>query len=101
MPRGRGAGVPVAIDNTWGTPLYFRGLRAWGEYLDPIGTKYIVGHADALLGAITCDEPAAAAVASTHEAFGLCPTARIASWRCEACARLPCAWSGIGDQGLT
>ncbi len=71
----RGAGVPVAIDNTWGTPLYFRAFEHGVNISIQSATKYIVGHADALLGAITCDEPAAAAVASTHEALGLCSTA--------------------------
>jgi len=68
----RGAGVPVAIDNTWGTPLYFRAFAHGVNISIQSATKYIVGHADALLGAVTCDEPAAAAVASTHEALGLC-----------------------------
>jgi len=69
---GRGAGVPVAIDNTWGTPLYFRAFEHGVNISIQSATKYIVGHADALLGAITCDEAAAASVASTHEAYGLC-----------------------------
>ena len=68
----RGAGVPVAIDNTWGTPLYFRAFEHGVNISIQSATKYIVGHADALIGAITCDEPAAAAVAMTHEALGLC-----------------------------
>ncbi len=68
----RGAGVPVAIDNTWGTPLYFRAFDHGVNISIQSATKYIVGHADALLGAITCDDAAAAAVASTHEAYGLC-----------------------------
>jgi len=68
----RGAGVPVAIDNTWGTPLYFRAFEHGVNISVQSATKYIVGHADALLGAITCDEAAAAAVGSTHEAYGLC-----------------------------
>ncbi len=68
----RSAGVPVAIDNTWGTPLYFRAFEHGVNISIQSATKYIVGHADALLGAITCDEAAAAAVGSTHEAYGLC-----------------------------
>jgi cysteine-S-conjugate beta-lyase len=68
----RGAGVPVAIDNTWGTPLYFRAFDHGVNISIQSATKYIVGHADALLGAITCDASSAAAVASTHEALGLC-----------------------------
>lgn len=68
----RGAGVPVAIDNTWGTPLFFPALEHGVNISIQSATKYIVGHADALLGAITCDEPTAAAVGRTHEALGLC-----------------------------
>ncbi len=68
----RDAGVPVAIDNTWGTPLYFPAFQHGVNISIQSATKYIVGHADALLGAIVCDEPAAAAVGPAHEAYGLC-----------------------------
>ncbi len=68
----RGAGVPVAIDNTWATPLYFRAFDHGVTISIQAATKYIVGHADALLGAITCDAPSARAVAAMHEALGLC-----------------------------
>ena len=68
----RGRGVPVAIDNTWATPLYFRPFDHGVNISIQAATKYIVGHADALLGAITCDASSARAVASTHEALGLC-----------------------------
>jgi len=68
----RGRGVPVAIDNTWATPLYFRAFDHGVNISIQAATKYIVGHADALLGAITCDESSARAIASTHEALGLC-----------------------------
>ena len=68
----RERGVLVAIDNTWATPLYFRPFDHGVNISIQAATKYIVGHADALLGAITCDEPSARAVASTHESLGLC-----------------------------
>ncbi len=68
----RGRGVPVAIDNTWATPLYFRAFEHGVNISIQAATKYIVGHADALLGAITCDASSARAVAATHEALGLC-----------------------------
>jgi cysteine-S-conjugate beta-lyase len=68
----RRTGVPVAIDNTWGTPLYFRAFEHGVSISIQSATKYIVGHADALLGAITCDEATAQAVALTHEALGVC-----------------------------
>lgn len=67
----RAAGIPVAIDNTWATPLYFRAFDHGVNVSLQSATKYIVGHADALLGAITCDERTAPLVASTHEALGV------------------------------
>ena len=68
----KAAGVPVAMDNTWATPLYFNAISHGVSVSIQSATKYIVGHADALLGAITCDEGTASTVASTHEALGLC-----------------------------
>ena len=68
----RSAGIPVAIDNTWGTPLYFRAFDHGVNISIQAATKYIVGHADALIGAITCDAASSRAVAATHEALGLC-----------------------------
>jgi cysteine-S-conjugate beta-lyase len=68
----REVGVPVAIDNTWGTPLYFRAFDHGVNISIQSATKYIVGHADALLGAITCDEATAQPVALTQEALGVC-----------------------------
>ena len=68
----RAAGVPVALDNTWATPLYFRAFDHGATISIHSATKYIVGHADALLGAIICDADSWAAVAATHDALGLC-----------------------------
>lgn len=46
-------GLTVLMDNTWATPLYFRPLEHGVDMAIEAGTKYIVGHADAMLGAIT------------------------------------------------
>jgi cystathionine beta-lyase len=68
----REAGIAVAIDNTWATPLYFQPFAHGVNVSIQAATKYIVGHSDALLGTITCDDAAAAIVGPTHEALGLC-----------------------------
>jgi cystathionine beta-lyase len=64
-------GVPVAMDNTWATPLFFDALGHGVNISIQSVTKYIAGHADALLGSVTCDEWTAPAVASTQEALGV------------------------------
>lgn len=52
----RARGVVTAIDNTWATPLYFRPLEAGVDVSLMAGTKYIVGHSDAMLGTIATGE---------------------------------------------
>ena len=51
-------GVTVVIDNTWGTPLYFKPFAHGVDVSVQSATKYIVGHSDAMLGAITCTKEA-------------------------------------------
>jgi cystathionine beta-lyase len=41
------------MDNTWGTPLHFKPFAHGVDVSVHSATKYIVGHADAMLGAIT------------------------------------------------
>lgn len=45
-------GAKVAIDNTWGTPLYFKSFRHGVDLSVHAATKYIVGHSDAMLGVV-------------------------------------------------
>lgn len=49
----RKLGVTVIMDNTWGTPLHFKPFAHGVDVSVHSATKYIVGHADAMLGAIT------------------------------------------------
>ncbi len=46
------AGLVVLFDNTWATPLYFRPFDHGVDVSIQAGTKYIVGHSDAMLGLI-------------------------------------------------
>lgn len=66
------AGAVVILDNTWATPLYFKPFVHGADVSIQAATKYIGGHADIMLGAITTGERTAAAVAKTHEDLGLC-----------------------------
>ncbi|ODR94324.1 cystathionine beta-lyase [Methyloceanibacter stevinii] len=67
------AGAEVILDNTWATPLFFRPFDHGVDVVVHAATKYIVGHADAMLGVITTSESATAPVAKTHDILGLCP----------------------------
>jgi cystathionine beta-lyase len=64
----RRRGVTVIMDNTWGTPLYFKPFAHGVDVSVQSATKYVVGHADAMLGAITCNKEAWSRLrASTYE----------------------------------
>ena len=66
-------GAEVIMDNTWATPLYFRPFDHGVDVVVHAATKYLVGHADAMLGVITTSESATGPVAKTHDILGLCP----------------------------
>ena len=67
------AGAIVILDNTWATPLYFKPFEHGADVSIQAATKYIVGHADAMLGAITTTEAVTNPVVKTHEELGICP----------------------------
>ncbi len=61
-------GIIVIADNTWATPLYFKPFAHGVDVSVQAATKYIVGHSDAMLGAITCTKEAWPRLRrSTHE----------------------------------
>ncbi|QPC41729.1 cystathionine beta-lyase [Kaustia mangrovi] len=45
-------GLSVLIDNTWATGRFFRAFEHGADVVVTAATKYIVGHSDAMLGAI-------------------------------------------------
>ncbi len=65
--------VAVIMDNTWATPLYFRPLAHGVDVSINACTKYIVGHADAMLGAITANEQTKKLVEDARATLGGCP----------------------------
>jgi len=51
-------GALVVIDNTWGTPLYFKPFEHGVDLSVQSATKYIVGHSDAMMGTVTATREA-------------------------------------------
>ncbi|MBL6933927.1 MAG: cystathionine beta-lyase [Alphaproteobacteria bacterium] len=49
-------GVVSMLDNTWGTPLFFRPFEHGVDIAIEAATKYISGHADVMLGVIIMNE---------------------------------------------
>jgi cystathionine beta-lyase len=48
-------GIATLLDNTWATPLLFPALAAGIDLSILAGTKYVGGHADVMLGAVTAN----------------------------------------------
>jgi cysteine-S-conjugate beta-lyase len=65
-------GVWLAVDNTWATALYHKPLSLGADISIMAATKYIVGHADAMLGLVTVTERAAPFLLRAHQDLGLC-----------------------------
>lgn len=63
----------VLADNTWATPLFCKPLALGADVSIQAATKYIVGHADAMLGAVTGNARAARHLEYAKEALGTCP----------------------------
>ena len=53
----REAGVLVAVDNTFATPLGQQPLRLGAHVVVHSVTKYLAGHSDVVLGAVVTDDP--------------------------------------------
>lgn len=63
----------VLADNTWSSPLYCQPLALGADVVIEAGTKYLVGHADALLGFITSNARAAKHIERAAGTLGVCP----------------------------
>ncbi|MCC7251347.1 cystathionine beta-lyase [Hyphomicrobium sp.] len=73
VKAARARDVTVLMDNTWAGPLYFRPLSHGVDVSITACTKYVVGHADAMLGAITANARTAGAVEAARTVLGSCP----------------------------
>jgi cystathionine beta-lyase len=67
-------GALVLLDNTWATPLQFRAFEHGVDVEIQAGTKYLAGHSDLVIGAVTMrDEALYRAVRDGSIAFGDAP----------------------------
>ncbi len=66
----RARGVASVMDNTWATPLFFRPIEHGVDLSVQAATKYVVGHADAMLGAVTANHAWAHALRETTYTMG-------------------------------
>lgn len=63
-------GALVIADNTWATPLYCQPIRLGADIVVHAGTKYVVGHSDAMMGLICCSEATYSTVKGATSTLG-------------------------------
>lgn len=68
----RAAGIPTVMDNTWATFLNFKPLEHGIDVSVQAGTKYLVGHSDAMFGVVTCTPDSEERVGRTVRQLGQC-----------------------------
>ncbi len=65
-------GAAVLMDNTWAGPLYFPALEKGVDLSIISGTKYIGGHSDLMLGAVSANSATCARLKDAVYTMGLC-----------------------------
>jgi cystathionine beta-lyase len=65
------AGAVVMMDNTWASPLYFRAFEHGVDVSIQAVTKYVGGHSDLVMGAVTATEAAYPAIREGWKELGL------------------------------
>ena len=63
--------IYTIIDNTWGTPLYFKPFYYGIDISIHAGTKYIVGHSDTFIGAVTYNKRVKKMIEETYDLLRL------------------------------
>ena len=66
----RARSIPVLADNTWATPYFFRPFEKGIDVSIHAATKYIVGHADVMMGTIGATEAHWRTVRQTASDYG-------------------------------
>jgi cystathionine beta-lyase len=69
--KAHAAGASVLMDNTWATPLLFPAIAHGVDLSIQAVTKYIGGHADLMMGAITANDAHAKRLVQFHGGSGL------------------------------
>lgn len=67
-----GRDIWLVTDNTWASPLYCNPLNLGADVCIQAGTKYIVGHADAMLGSVTANARSTDHIVEGVQGLGMC-----------------------------
>jgi cystathionine beta-lyase len=65
-------GAAVLMDNTWATPLFFDAHKHGVDISIEAGTKYLIGHSDAMIGMVSANEKYWPSINDTFRNLGIC-----------------------------
>ena len=65
-------GARVVVDNTWATPLFQKPFSLGADIVVHAGTKYLVGHSDAMMGVVLSQSGVASQVRNYWSDTGSC-----------------------------
>lgn len=68
----RARGIATLLDNTWAASLHFKGIAAGCDMVVQALTKYVGGHSDVMMGAVSATAPFFARLRSTAWQLGQC-----------------------------
>jgi cysteine-S-conjugate beta-lyase len=63
--------IVVMLDNTWSGGHYFKAFEHGADISIQAATKYLVGHSDAMLGTVTCNEKTWPQFQDCYETMGM------------------------------
>lgn len=72
VDKAKKANILTLIDNTWATPLYLKPLNLGVDVSIHSGTKYFIGHADAMIGTVSSNGETAEKIRQMAYSLGLC-----------------------------
>lgn len=70
VAAAKARGVATLIDNTWATPLFLTTIEKGVDLSICVGTKYLGGHSDVMLGAVTANDAWWPKLRRTAQALG-------------------------------
>ena len=68
-------GIITIIDNTWGTPIFFRAHDLGCDISIEAGTKYLGGHSDLLMGLASANKETWPMLRTTYDSMAMLPGA--------------------------
>ncbi len=96
----RAKGIATLLDNSWAASIGFRGIAAGCDFVMQSLTKYVAGHSDVMMGAVSAVPGRFEALRRTAWALGACVSGDDAALALRGLRTLPLRYREQGEAGL-